>query len=185
MPTVRVGRQQQQDYPEVGTLRYSDFSIAIGLRKNNRNIGLAKLSDQQNWTSDSLIAIGLGETYRTRKGDFHSFSSYFFTKFPRSDKFFSNSSQTVISTVSGMPATLGFVVVVCVIAVACMPANECLSDVLTVAGLPASVGVPGVVGFSAVAFIPVVADVSAVAVVSAVDDVFASIPAAPDHPMLF
>jgi hypothetical protein len=35
MPTVRVGRQQQQDYPEVGTLQYSDFSIAIGLRKNN------------------------------------------------------------------------------------------------------------------------------------------------------
>jgi hypothetical protein len=45
MPTVRVGRQQQQDYLEVGTLRYSDFSIAIGLRKNNRNIGLAKLLD--------------------------------------------------------------------------------------------------------------------------------------------
>jgi hypothetical protein len=45
MPTVRVGRQQQQDYLVVGTLRYSDFSIAIGLRKNDWNIGLAKLSD--------------------------------------------------------------------------------------------------------------------------------------------
>ncbi len=72
-----------------------------------------------------------------------------------------------------MPATLGFAVVACVIAVACMPAHECVYDVLTVAGAFASVGVPGVVGFSAVAFIPVVAGVSAIVVVSAVDGVFA------------
>jgi hypothetical protein len=133
-----------------------------------------------------LIAIGLAETYWSRKGDFHSFSSYFFAKFRLSDEFFSNlCTNRHQYCFSGMRATLGPAVVVCVIAVACMPANECVSDVLTVAGLPASVGVPGVVGFSAVAFIPVVAGVSPVAVVSAVVNVFISFPAVPDLPMLF
>ncbi len=34
-------------------LRYSDFPIAIGLRKSNRNIGLAKLSDFKYWASNT------------------------------------------------------------------------------------------------------------------------------------
>ncbi len=38
-------------------LRYSDFPIAIGLRKNNRNIGLAKLSDFKYQTSKTGLPM--------------------------------------------------------------------------------------------------------------------------------
>ena len=38
-------------------LRYSDFPIAIKLRKNNPNIGLAKLSDFKYQTSKTILPI--------------------------------------------------------------------------------------------------------------------------------
>ncbi len=55
--------------------RYSDIPIAIGLSYNYPNIGLTYLSafNQQHWTSDSPIAIGLIKLYRTKNGEFYSF----------------------------------------------------------------------------------------------------------------
>jgi hypothetical protein len=38
-------------------LQYYDFPIAVVLRKNNRNIGLAKLSDFKYWTSKTELLI--------------------------------------------------------------------------------------------------------------------------------
>ncbi len=99
---------------------------------------------------------------------FSLFSLYFFAKFCRSDDFFmifcENSRDVVVSTVSGISATLLIAVVACIIAVASVPAFECVPDVASisasaVAGFPAFVGVTGVV-FSAVAFIPAVASIS-------------------------
>jgi hypothetical protein len=99
--------------------------------RSSKVIGL-QISDLQNWTSDSPIAIGLAEPIG-QKGRFSLFSLYFFTIFCCSDEFFANfceNSRVVgISTVSGISAALGFAVIACVIAVVCAPANECVPDV--------------------------------------------------------
>ncbi len=52
-------------------------------KKNNRNIGLAKLSDFKYRTSKTglPIAIGLAERYRTKKSDFHIFLNIFSQNF--------------------------------------------------------------------------------------------------------
>ncbi len=129
-------------YAEVGTSdRIAIFrfcTIAIGLRKNNRNIDLAKLSDFKYRTSKTRLPIV--DSYWTswnlsdKTGRFWLF---FFTKFRSSDEFFANfceNSRVVgVSTVSGISAALCVAVVAYVFAVACESANECVPDV---AGVP-------------------------------------------------
>jgi hypothetical protein len=175
-------------------LRFSDFPIVIGLRKNNRNIGLAKLSDFKYRTSKPglPIAIGIAERYG-QKERFSYFSLYFFTKFCSSDEFLRISAKTheLLASVLFLASLLLLALLLLLaplLLVACLLMSVCLmllaaagvflvSDVLTVAWI-AFAGVPGIVGFPAVAFIPVVAfipavaGVSAVAVTPAVDGVF-------------
>jgi hypothetical protein len=146
-------------------------------------------------TSDSPIAIGLPETYWTKRAIL-LFFFVFFTKFRPSDEFFSNYCENSLvvgfNIVSGISAVFA---VACIIVVLRLLLSVCISaaagiplvpDVLTVAGLPAFDGVPGVDVVSAVAFLPAVAGVSAFAVVPAVDGVFAvaSFSANPGIPIL-
>jgi hypothetical protein len=71
-------------------LTYSSHSIQF--LTQIAKIGL-QISDQQNWTSDSSIAIKLAENNRPKKGNFHSFSLHFVMKFRRFDKFFAKSCE--------------------------------------------------------------------------------------------
>ncbi len=71
-----------------------NIPIAIGLRKNKRNIGLAKLSDFKYRTSKTGLLIVRQSLDQLKpsgqKGLFSLFLFVFFSKFRCSDDFFSN-----------------------------------------------------------------------------------------------
>ncbi len=148
-------------------LQYYDFPIAVVLRKNNRNIGLAKLSDFKYWTSKTelLILQQLSDQLKPigqKRVIFILFFFVFVYEFCRSDEFFANICKN--SRVVGISRNCFWHLYsswrrccCCVIAVAGTPAYECVPDVasisaaagvplvpdvLTVAGFPAFVSVP-------------------------------------------